>query len=185
MTVSRRGFLTALGGALTLGFDVGCTGAQARVRHARETGELTPNMYVSVKRDSRVGVAVNKAEIGQGVTAAFATLVAEELDVAVESIDLSFPDSRPEFKTSSGMYLTGGSTSTKEIFMPLRRAAASARSMLVSAAATSWSVPIAECRTEAGRVLHDASSRSVAYGDLTIAAAQLSVPESPPLKPRG
>jgi len=66
-----------------------------------------------VKRDGRVGVIMNKAEIGQGVTAAFATLVAEDLDVAVEAVDLAFADSHPEYRTSSRMYLTGGSTSPR------------------------------------------------------------------------
>jgi isoquinoline 1-oxidoreductase beta subunit len=183
--VSRRGFLTVLGGVLTLGFHVGCSGAQARmVRHAEQTGELTPNMYVSVKRDGRIGVTMNKAEIGQGVTAAFATLVAEELDVPVEAIDCTFADSLPEYKTSSFMHLTGGSTSTREIFVPLRQAAASARVMLVSAAAREWSVPASECRTEGGRVLHDRSNRQVGYGELTMKAAQQPVPDPPPLKPR-
>jgi len=183
--LSRRGFLTVLGGALTLGFDAGCGGEQAKIiKHAERTGELAPNMYVSVKRDGRIGLTINKAEIGQGVTAAFATLVAEELDVPIESIDYAFADSLPEFKTSSFMQLTGGSTSTKEIFLPLRRAAASARSMLVSAAATGWSVPASECRTDAARVFHDPSNRQVGYGELTVKAAELPVPESPALKPR-
>jgi len=121
-----------------------------------------------------------------GASAAFATLVAEELDVAVEAVDLAFADSHPEYRTSSRMYLTGGSTSTKEIFTPLRTAAASARAMLVSAAAREWSVPVpaSECRTDGGRVLHDRSNRQLAYGELTRKAAQLPVPESPPLKPR-
>lgn len=183
--ISRRGFLTVLGGALTLGFDVGCGGAQAKVvRHAEKTGELAPNMYISVKRDGRVGITMNKSEFGQGVTAAFATLVAEELDVPIESIDSAFAPSLPEYKTSTGMHLTGGSTSTKEIFLPLRTAAASARLMLVTSAAREWNVPASECRTDAGRVFHDRSNRQVGYGELTVKAAQLEVPESPPLKPK-
>jgi isoquinoline 1-oxidoreductase beta subunit len=183
--VSRRGFLAVLGGALTLGFDVGCGGSQVRIiRHAEQTGELSPNMYISVKRDGRIAVAINKAEIGQGVTVAFATLVAEELDVLVESIDYAFADSLPEYRTSTRMHLTGGSTSTKEIFLPLRKAAASAREMLVTAAAREWSVPASECRTDAGRVFHDRSNRQLGYGELTTKAAQVPVPDEPALKPR-
>jgi len=183
--VSRRGFLAVLGGALTLGFTVGCGGGErAIIRHAGQTGELTPNMYVSVKRDGRVGLMINKAEIGQGITVAFATLVAEELDVAIESIDYAFADSFPEYRTSSLLQLTGGSASTKEAFFPLRKAAASARSMLVAAAAREWRVPVAECRTDAGHVIHEASRRTIGYGELTTKAAELPVPQNPVLKPR-
>ena len=183
--VSRRAFLGLFGGALTLGLQVGCGGAQARiVRHAEQTGELTPNMYVSVKKNGRIGVIVNKAEIGQGVTAAFCTLVAEELDVPVESVDFVFADSLPEYRTMFLMHLTGGSMSTKEVYRPLRLASASAREMLVTAAAHDWSVPTAECRTEGGSVVHDRSNRRIGYGELTLKAAKLDVPDKPALKPR-
>ncbi|MDB5215373.1 MAG: aldehyde oxidase and xanthine dehydrogenase molybdopterin binding protein, partial [Myxococcaceae bacterium] len=90
----------------------------------------------------------------------------------------------PEYKTSSFMHLTGGSTSTKEAYLPLRVASASAREMLVAAAALDWSVPATECRTEAGTVIHDRSNRRAGYGDLTLKAARLSVPSKPALKPR-
>ena len=183
--MNRRGFLGLFGGALTLGFEVGCGGEHAKmIRHAEQTGELTPNMYVSVKRDGRVGVFVNKAEFGQGVTAAYSTLVAEELDVPVDHIDFAFADSFPEYRTSFFMHLTGGSTSTKEAYLPLRRAGASAREMLVSAAALGWSVPTAECQTDAGSVVHRPSNRRAGYGELTLAAAKLPVPSSPTLKAR-
>ncbi len=185
MDVSRRGFLAVVGGALTLGFDVGCGSAQTGIiRHADQTGELAPNMYISVKHDGRVRLMVNKAEFGQGVTAMFATLAAEELDVPVESVECVFADSLPQFKTSNSMQLTGGSSSTKESYLPIRRAAASAREMLVSAAAHGWSVPASECRTDAGRVLHEGSRREIGYGELTVRAARLEVPEHPKLKER-
>jgi isoquinoline 1-oxidoreductase subunit beta len=174
-----------LGGALTLGVDVGCGGDQARmIKHAERTGELSANMYVSVKKNGRIGLFVNKAELGQGVTAAYCTLVAEELDVPVDHVDFVFADSLPEYRTSFGMHLTGGSLSTREAYLPLRRAAGSAREMLVSAAALGWSVPPSECRTDAGAVLHDRSSRRLGYGELTLAAAKLPIPDAPALKAR-
>ncbi len=186
--LSRRGFLGSLAvlGALSLGFEVGCGGARAGViRHADKTGDLVPNMYVTVKRDGRIGLAINKAEIGQGVTTAYSTLVAEELDVPVEAIDFYFADSFPEYRTSFLMHQTGGSTSTKEAYGPLRKAAASAREMLVAAAAGEWGVTPTDCKTEAGQVVHAASGRKLAYGELTQKAARQPVPESPKLKAKG
>jgi CO/xanthine dehydrogenase Mo-binding subunit len=139
-------------------------------------------MFVTVKRDGRVALEVNKAEIGQGVTTGYATLVAEELDVPLDAIDIHLADSLPEYRTSFLMHQTGGSTSTKEAYGPLRVAAASARVMLVGAAAATWNVPVSECHADAGRVVHRASGRALPYGELTVKAAHQPVPDAPRLK---
>jgi len=185
--ISRRGFLgsLAVGGLLSLGFEMGCGGNQARIlRRADQTGELVPNMYVTIKRDGRVALAVDKADFGQGVTTLYATLAAEELDVPLEAIDIYLADSHPEYRTTFNIQITGGSASTKDNYLPLRLAAASAREMLVVAAAGEWSVSPSDCRTDGGYVHHDRSSRKVSYGDLTVKAARQPVPEAPRLKKR-
>ena len=157
--LSRRGFLggALAGGALCLGVSFGAARMRRRrrrrmVRRADQTGELSPNMYVTVKPDGRVALTVGKCEMGQGVTTGYSTLVAEELEVAVDHIDVAFADSLPEFRTSGAegvpmfrIHATGGSTSTAEAYIPLRRAAASAREMLVAAAARQWGVAAADC----------------------------------------
>lgn len=184
--LSRRNFLAGLiagGGALSLGISTGCGGnARQMIARADKTGELSPNMYVTILPSGVVSLAVNKCEFGQGVTTGYATLVAEELDLEPESIEVYFADSFPEYRTSFGIHQTGGSTSTKEAYLPLRKAAASAREMLVGAAADTWKVPAEQCATEGGKVLHAASGRSLGYGELTKAAARRDVPESPRLK---
>ncbi len=188
MEISRRNFLAGLiagGGVLSLGISTGCgAGAKKMIARADATGELAPNMYVTILPDGRVSLAINKCEFGQGVTTGYSTLVAEELDVAVESIDFHFADSFPEYRTSFGIHQTGGSTSTKEAYLPLRQAAAAAREMLIGAAAASWGVAASECATGEGRVLHTASGRSLGYGELTKPAARREVPDSPKLKER-
>jgi CO/xanthine dehydrogenase Mo-binding subunit len=186
MTPSRRDFLAGLiagGGVLSLGITTGC-GASSRkmIARADATGELAPNMYVTILPDGRVSLAINKCEFGQGITTGYATLVAEELDVEPASIDLHFADSFPQYRTSFGIHQTGGSTSTKEGYFPLRKAAASAREMLVGAAAASWGVAVTECTTAGGKVHHAASGRSLGYGELTRPAARRDVPDSPRLK---
>lgn len=184
-SVSRRSFLALFGGALTLAFDAGCGGARATmIRHADRTGDLVPNMYVAVKHDGRIGLALNKCELGQGVTVGYSTLVAEELEVPVEAIDFYFADSLPEYRTSFLMHQTGGSTSAKEAWLPLRKAAASAREMLVAAAAAEWHVLPSECVAEGGAVVHRGSQRRLGYGDLTVKASRLPIPDEPRLKPR-
>jgi CO/xanthine dehydrogenase Mo-binding subunit len=186
--LSRRGFIAgaiAAGGALSLGFSFGCGGTQQlMIRRADQTGELTPNSFITVKPDGRIALAVHKAEMGQGVTTAYSTLAAEELDVPLDMIDFYFADALEEYRTTFGMQLTGGSGSTAEGFLPVRKAAAAAREMLVEAAAADWGVPASECTTDRGAVLHAKSSREIGYGKLTVKAAHLPVPQEPRLKKR-
>lgn len=182
--LSRRGFLHGAligGGALTLA--VSCGGGNSgalRIRHADQTGELAANMYVTVMPDGRISLIVNKAEIGQGVTTAYTTLAAEELNVPLDRIDVHYADSNAQMRSSFNMQITGGSTSTKEGFTAVRHAAAAAREMLVAAAATGWSVPASECRAEDGFVVHGSSKAS--YGELTKRAAHERIPDKPRLK---
>jgi CO/xanthine dehydrogenase Mo-binding subunit len=184
---SRRDLLRAMivgGGALSLGIATGCgSGRQAMIRRADEHGELAPNMYVTVMPDGRVALAINKAEIGQGVTTGYSTLVAEELEVPIDAVDFYLADSFPEYRTSFFMHQTGGSTSMKEGFRPLRQAAAAAREMLIGAAAATWGVAAHECRAENGHVTHPSGQRA-GYGALTRAAGHLPVPAHPQLKAR-
>jgi isoquinoline 1-oxidoreductase beta subunit len=180
--LSRRGFLGGtLAGMGVLTLAVSCGGGQGtRIRHADQTGELVANMYVTVMPDGRIALIVNKAEIGQGVTTAYCTLAAEELGVPMEHVDPHYADSHPEMRTSFRLQITGGSTSTTEGYKALRLAAASAREMLVGAAAAQWKVPAKECTVADGHVVH--GSKKAPYGELTKLAARREVPEKPTLK---
>jgi isoquinoline 1-oxidoreductase subunit beta len=179
---TRRGFVQGMlvgGGALALAA-CGGGGQHVRIAHADKTGELVANLYITVLPSGRIALIVNKAEIGQGVTTGYATLVAEELEVPIDHVDVHYADSATNLRVSNGMQITGGSTSIFEAYMPLRRAAASAREMLIAAAAQQWKVPAKDCRAVAGSVEHGTSK--LGYGDLTKLAARLDVPEKPPLK---
>jgi CO/xanthine dehydrogenase Mo-binding subunit len=178
---SRRGFLHGVlvgGGALAL---AACGGGQKlRVEHADQTGELVANLYITVLASGRVALIVNKAEIGQGVSTGYATLVAEELEVPIDHVDVHYADSNKSLRVSNGMQITGGSTSIFEAYVPLRQAAASAREMLIAAAAQTWNVPAKDCRAVAGHVVH--GGNKLGYGELTKLAAHHDVPKKPPLK---
>jgi isoquinoline 1-oxidoreductase beta subunit len=180
--LTRRGFLGGtLAGMGVLTLAVSCGGGQGtRIRHADQTGELVANMYVTVMPDGRIALIVNKAEIGQGITTAYCTLAAEELGVPMEHVDPHYADSHPEMRTTFRLQITGGSTSTTEGYKALRLAAASAREMLVGAAAAQWKVPAKECTVADGHVVH--GSKKAPYGELTKLAARREVPEKPTLK---
>ena len=193
--LSRRALLQGAlaGGALCVATPLAACGGggQRMIRRADATGELAPNAFITVLPTGVIALGLHKAEIGQGVATAYATLVAEELEVEPGEIDFHFADPVPAFKTTTvpgvplvSIQATGGSTSTAEGYLLLRRAAAATREMLVGAAAAGWGVPAKACVARAGAVHHEASGRSIGYGELTKAAARQPVPEEPRLKAR-
>ena len=107
---------------------------------------------------------------------ASATLVAEELEVPVSKIE-----TYQAYKTEFGLQSTGGSTSTRDIYTPIRQAAASAREMLRAAAADEWGVKITECTAKEGAI-HQASGQSLPYSEMVEKASQQAIPKSPKLK---
>jgi isoquinoline 1-oxidoreductase beta subunit len=184
----RRHFLklgAAAGGGLVLGLYLGPRRVAAAAQGPHETG-FTPNAWVHVGVDDRVTIRVASSEMGQGVMTAIPMLVAEELDadwsrVDVQTAPVGEAYVNPILRTQG----TGGSTAVRGFWGPCREAGASAREMLVAAAARAWGVAPEDCRTEGGRVMHPASTRSLRYGDLAQEAARLPVPEVVFLKEPG
>ncbi len=179
--LSRRGFLqigVLTGGGLALGFfDLPIALAQFGPRRA----ELSPRAFIQIAPDGTITIMAKSPEIGQGVKTSLPMMIAEELDadwsqVRIQQADLD--------EAVYGGQSAGGSTSTPSNYLPLRRVGAACRQMLVTVAATRWAVPASECTTAPGRVLHAASGRSFAYGELATDAAALTPPalDAIPLK---
>ena len=122
---------------------------------------------------------VPRVEMGQGTYTSLPMLIAEELevDLAQVSVEHAPPDAKLYSDPILGEQATGGSTSIRGAFDPLRRAGAAARAMLIAAAAQSWRVNAASCRAERGQVIHVPTGRKLAYGALVPAAARLPVPK--------
>ncbi|OYT88302.1 MAG: isoquinoline 1-oxidoreductase [Burkholderiales bacterium PBB6] len=183
MSTTRRKFLQATGAtaalpALTLGFTLVPHGRLS----AATPASFAPNAFLRITPDDRITVVCGSAEMGQGVLTAIPMLVAEELDadwrmVGVEQSPADAAFNNPMF----GMQATGGSTTVRAFWLPMRQAGAAAREMLVAAAAAQWGVPVGECRTDASAVLH-ASGKRLRYGELVEAAAKQAVPAKPQLK---
>ena len=178
--MKRRSFLRLLGisgGGLVLGVhSTGCLALTEKTVESLEAGVFQPNAFLSIHQNGRIQLAISKSEMGQGIMTAFATLVAEELEVPISKVE-----AHHAFKLEFGAQSTGGSTSTRDIFKPVREAAASAREMLRMAAAETWAVDISECIAKDGAIHHRAG-RSLSYGELTALAATLPVPSEPALK---
>ena len=180
LQTTRRGFLkSGTGAALSIGFALPLAAGRLE---AATPAVFAPNAWLRITGDGTVTVVCGSAEMGQGVLTAIPMLVAEELDadwkkVRVEQSPVDKAYDNPMF----GMQATGGSTTVRAHWDPLRKAGASAREMLVAAAAAQWKVPAGECRTEAGQVIHT-SGKKLAYGALVPAATKLAVPAEPKLK---
>ena len=173
---TRREFLQA-GSALSLSFALPLKGARAQASNT-----FAPNAWLRITPDNRVTVVCGSAEMGQGVLTAIPMLLAEELDadwkqVGVEQAPVDQAYNNPMF----GMQATGGSTTVRAHWTPVRQAGAAAREMLVAAAAAQWKLAPAQLRTAAGHVLAP-DGRKLAYGALVEAASRQPVPEKPLLK---
>ena len=179
--VSRREFLEttgALGAGLVIGFHLPAGG-----RLATPPGPFAPNAWVRISPDNSVLVIVDRSEMGQGVATALPMLLAEELDADWTKVRIeTAPADKAYVNPLFGFQGTGGSTSVRAAFTPLRKAGAAAREMLVAAACQTWGVDKVDCRTERGAVLHTASKRRLTYGQLAAKAATLPVPQDPRLK---
>lgn len=161
------------GGGLVLGFTLAGKGEAAPAAPTRL------NTYVSIRPDGWVEVVSKNPEIGQGVKTSMPMMIAEELDADWSKVRTIQADSDP---TLYGRQFAGGSMSTPLHWDELRRVGATARALLIAAAAKSWGVDPATCATEPGKVVHKASGRSAGYGALATAAAALPAPEPRSIK---
>lgn len=173
--VSRRDLIKYTG-LLSLGM-----AAQGVVKAAAPLAETELNAWVIIDRDGQVTLITHRAEMGQGVYQAIPQILAEELEVDLSHVAVRFAPASPE---KYGSQVTGGSTSIRLNYKKLLKVAATARTMLVEAAALRWHVPVAECFAEAGSVYHRPSNRSLSYGDLVGLAAAQPVPTNVVLKAR-
>jgi isoquinoline 1-oxidoreductase subunit beta len=178
---SRRDFLklsvgAAVGGGLLIGF-----GLPAR---SQSPTLFAPNAFLRIDRAGKVTFVMPHIEMGQGTHTSLPMLIAEELEVDVDkvAIEHSPADDKLYVNPLIGWQATGASTAIRGMYVPLRQAGATARVMLVTAAAQRWKVDPATCRAEQGVVLHASTSRKLGYGTLADAAAKLPVPEKVALK---
>jgi isoquinoline 1-oxidoreductase beta subunit len=188
--VSRREFLiasaasAAAGGGLLLGWHVEAATRMAAAAAPTTPPMFAPNAFVRVGVDGRVTLIMSQVEMGQGVYTSMPMLLAEELEVGLDQVELEHapPDDKRYGNPLVGFQMTGASTSVKVLYEPLRRAGATARTMLVAAAAKRWDVEPASCRAERATVIHTPSRRRIGYGALAAAAAALPVPDNVALK---
>jgi isoquinoline 1-oxidoreductase beta subunit len=181
---TRRDFLKVSGtvaGGLALGFYL--PGGPRVAQADAGGGYASPNAWVRIGLDNVVTIMVARSEMGQDVYTSMTMLVAEELEVDINKVKVEIaPPAEVYINALLGGQLTGGSTSVRDGWEKLRKAGASARMMLIEAAADDWGVAAARCKAVDGVVVGPGSQRAT-YGSLAARAAQMEVPKDVPLKP--
>src|SRR5690606_34926967 len=187
MKTSRRDFLkiaATAGGGLFLGFHMSsCDSPAMKVLSDEEvlSGALNFNSYLSVSPDGHVVIFSPNPELGQNIKTSFPMIVAEELDADWEKVKVVQAHLDTE---KYDRQVTGGSGAMPHSWERLRQAGATARQMLMEAAAKRWEVPLGSLTTDKGEVIHKESGRKLSYGELANEAAQVPVPTEVKLKER-
>lgn len=173
----RRTFLkvSALaGGGFALGLAAGPSALAQSAQALDDTARVfTPNPFIRITPDGIVTIVAKNPEVGQGVKTSLPMIVAEELEVDFDKIVIE----QAALDAQLGPQFAGGSLSTPMNYDTLRKAGATARTMLVEAAAQTWGVPASELEAERGTVVHRASERRLTYGELAKKAATLPIPD--------
>ena len=185
--LGRREFIKATvlaGGGWLLAVPLGAVAARRGAHHATHPAPMAASLtaYIRIAASGEITLIMPKIEMGQGTFTSLPMLLAEELEVGLDQIRTEQSPADPAVYGFDGDQSTGGSTSVMQCWLPLRTAGATARLMLVSAAAAGWHVEPASCTAARGEVIHAASGRRKSYGALAAAAARLPVPANVALK---
>jgi isoquinoline 1-oxidoreductase beta subunit len=183
-SLSRRNFLinsAVVGGGFVLSLSLPSVRGDAE---AAET--FAPNAFIRVASDGKVVLTMPYVEMGQGTYTSIPMLIAEELEVGLDQVRLEHapPNEKLYANPMLGVQATGNSNALRGGWKPLREAGATAKAMLVAAAAKRWSVDVRSCRAQDGEVIHEPSGKRLKYGDLATDAARMPVPKSVELKRR-
>src|SRR5882757_2450442 len=184
-SLSRRRFLrtaAVTGGGLMMSLHLPLAG---RVSAATDGDEFVPNAFIRIGADGQVVLTMPYVEMGQGTYTSIPMLIAEELEVDLSQVRLEHapPDEkRYGNPLLGGLQATGNSNAVRASWQPMRQAGATARTMLIAAAAKRWNVDPASCRAQSGEVLHVATTRRLKYGELVADASKISVPDNVALK---
>jgi isoquinoline 1-oxidoreductase subunit beta len=183
---SRRAVVrSGLAGVFVLGFHLPARAVNEPEQPPDSTeGKFAPNAFIRIDHSGQTTLVMPQVEMGQGVYTAIPMILAEELDADFSKVALEHapPNDKLYGNPIFGIQVTGNSNSIRSFWKPLRAAGATARLMLVQAAAQQWQVDPASCSTSDGVVSHPSSGRTLSYGDLVDAAGAQSVPQDPPVK---
>ena len=180
-TTSRRNFLKSaaiLGTGLIIPFNILQAG---RRKHLHDAMEFAPNAFLNIKPDNSIEIILAHVEMGQGIWTTLPMLIAEELDCDWNAITVKHSPASPAYNHAVwGLQITGGSSTTWSEFDRYRKAGATARMLLIQAAAAKMGVEVASCKTENSFVI--SGDKKISYGEVAIDAEKLPMPKDAPLR---
>jgi len=181
--LKRRSFIKSSTLAAT-GLIIGFTYDPQKSLAAKTKIKNELGIWIRISSDDTITLIVPSSEMGQGVNTSLPMIIAEELDANWESIRTETAPANSDYKNPEGFgpQITGGSNSVKGFWNLLQETGAAAREMLVTAAAQKWNVPLEECDTKLGNVIHKNTNKKLSYGNLAVAASKIEVPSSPTTK---
>ena len=181
--LKRRSFIKSSTLAAT-GLIIGFTYDPQKSLAAKTKIKNELGIWIRISSDDTITLIVPSSEMGQGVNTSLPMIIAEELDANWESIRTETAPANSDYKNPEGFgpQNTGGSNSVKGFWNLLQETGAAAREMLVTAAAQKWNVPLEECDTKLGNVIHKNTNKKLSYGNLAVAASKIEVPSSPTTK---
>ncbi|TMG87988.1 MAG: xanthine dehydrogenase family protein molybdopterin-binding subunit, partial [Betaproteobacteria bacterium] len=183
--LSRRRFLqagAAAGGGLLLSFTLPFAESGAE---AADAAAFVPNAFIRIGRDGKIVLVMPYVEMGQGTYTSIPMLIAEELEVDLKQVQIEHAPPNEKLYGNpllGGIQATGNSNAVRASWQPLREAGATARTMLIAAAAKRWNVDPAACRAQKGVVLHESTGKTARYGELSADATRMPVPDKVALK---
>ncbi|HEV3224143.1 MAG TPA: molybdopterin cofactor-binding domain-containing protein [Puia sp.] len=187
-SLSRRKFLKnsgLTGAVLFLGFYLPVSAKAGRIITDAALNNLEPeiemNAWILIDTSGKVTLVDHRAEMGQGSFQSVPQIISEELEVELANIKVIFAEGNQK---KYGSQITGGSSTIRGSYKNLLTLGASAREMLIQAAASKWNVPVSECYAKSGHVFHKPTGRSFHYGELVVDASKLEAPKNVKLKPR-
>jgi isoquinoline 1-oxidoreductase beta subunit len=182
---NRRDFLKISGkttALLAIGFSLPWHNSEAAVMTKIDSNALALglelNPYISISDEGVITLFNARPDMGQGTYQSLPLLLAEELEVDLSQVTIRNTDGQGKY----GSQLSGGSSSIRTRWQPMRKAGAAVKEMLIKAASTKWNVPLSECYAEKAKVFHKPSGKSFTYGELVEEASKLEVPKEPKLK---
>jgi isoquinoline 1-oxidoreductase subunit beta len=190
--ISRRFFLSAsiaAGGGLLIGYSLSSSSVIGKVVFASSEGKAIPgsdiplNAWIRISPNDEVTLIASQSEMGQGIMTTLPAVLAEELCADWKRVKVEFSTVAPAYRNPRiNWQFTGNSESTTGFFELMRTMGASAREMLLTAAANRWGVKAEECYADNGKIIHKATGRTLKFGDIAEDAAKVTPPQNPKLK---
>lgn len=181
--LNRRTFMKLGLGAVGTGVVIGVAyqnryGIAMRVMDYMANKDFDPSAFIVIPSKGKIQLICHRSEMGQGVRTALPMILAEELEVKLEDIDIIQADGDPKY----GSQNTDGSTSVQNFYTRLREAAAGTKELFILAASGTWKVAKDKCYAENGHIVHKDTKKKLSYNELALAASKLTIPSNPTLK---